>query len=213
MEDTALRKIDTLFHTNRDKFLKEMRRKRKQDENVNVPIDELKRNFEKLFNERNQTNLNKTHDEILLELNSYEKEINESINTELIEVPPEIIKRIIADLPNGKSSGFVEAKNEMFKYGCIYELSIIIANIIKAMIKFNQIPYLFNVGKILPILKKNDGPNDEINNIRPITISDTIANVFEKYLPTRIEGNHQDPKDMIGKIDREIWRVHLPKQK
>ena len=40
----------------------------------------------------------------------------------------------------------------------------------------------FNVGKIVPILKLNTGPTDSINNIRPITISDSLSNIFEKYI-------------------------------
>ena len=52
MEDITLKRIDTLFHTNRDKFWKEMRRIRKQNESVSVSINDLKLNFEKLFNEK-----------------------------------------------------------------------------------------------------------------------------------------------------------------
>ncbi|RMZ99708.1 RNA-directed DNA polymerase from mobile element jockey-like [Brachionus plicatilis] len=100
----------------------------------------------------------------------------------------------IDELPNGKSSVFGDTCNEMFKYGCIDELSIILAKIFETMIKYNQLPYLFNVGKILPILKNNNGPNNEINNTRPITISDTISNLFEKYILHRLERKHSDPQ-------------------
>lgn len=68
----------------------------------------------------------------------------------------------------------------MFKYGCKEEIAITLAKIFESIIKYNQIPFLFNVGKILTILKNSDNPNDDINNVRPIKISDTITNVFEK---------------------------------
>ncbi|RNA02796.1 RNA-directed DNA polymerase from mobile element jockey-like [Brachionus plicatilis] len=118
------------------------------------------------------------------------------------QLPPTIdsndIKKIIKELPNGKSSGFGDTCSEMFKYGCIDELSIIIAKIIETMIKNNQFPYQFNVGKRLPIIKNNNGPNNEINYTRPITISDTIANLFEKYILHRLERKHSDPRTQFG---------------
>ena len=50
----------------------------------------------------------------------------------------------------------------------------------------------------MPILKKNDGPTDDINNIRPIRISDTIANIFKKYALSKLENKHQDPETQFG---------------
>ncbi|RNA38630.1 hypothetical protein BpHYR1_012075 [Brachionus plicatilis] len=53
VENSSLKRIDALFHANKDSFWKEMRRRKKQNGNINVSINELKENFEKLFNERN----------------------------------------------------------------------------------------------------------------------------------------------------------------
>ncbi|CAF0751774.1 unnamed protein product [Brachionus calyciflorus] len=96
-----------------------------------------------------------------------------------IKVDQDTIKEIIKELPNSESIRFEEVSNQMLKYGCMDELSEIIAKLIEQMIKYNQKPYLLNVGKILPIHKKSDGQTDDVNNIRPITISDTITNLFE----------------------------------
>ena len=65
----------------------------------------------------------------------------------------EEIREIIKSLPNGKALGFAEVKNEMIKYACIEEITIIISEIIKEMLKYGEIPYFFNVGKIMTIIK------------------------------------------------------------
>jgi hypothetical protein len=39
----------------------------------------------------------------------------------------------------------------------------------------------FNIGKIVPIIKDPRGDYSSVNNIRPITLSDTLATIFEIY--------------------------------
>ncbi|CAF1066926.1 unnamed protein product, partial [Brachionus calyciflorus] len=123
IEDINVKRIDTLFHVHRDKFWKEMKRIRKTDESINVPMDDLRNNFERLFNEKNnlknENNLSTAQDEI----NEYEKIINETLDISNIKVDQDTIKEIIKELPNGKSIGFADVSNEMVKYGCIEELS------------------------------------------------------------------------------------------
>ncbi|RNA44024.1 hypothetical protein BpHYR1_046227 [Brachionus plicatilis] len=122
VENSTLKRIDALFHANRDSFWKEMRRRKKQNGNINVSINELKENFEKLFNERN------------LEIRKYEREINESLKTDLIKVERQTIRRILEELPNCKSVGFGDLYNELFKYGCLDELTEILAIVLETMI-------------------------------------------------------------------------------
>ena len=39
---------------------------------------------------------------------------------------------------------------------------------------------------------------DDVNNIRPFSISDTITNLFESYKLTRISEKHKDPQTQFG---------------
>ena len=56
-------------------------------------------------------------------------------------------------------------------------------------------PENFNLGRITPILKDTNKSNKMINNIRPITVSDVISNIFEKYLLYRVNEQIKDKKE------------------
>jgi hypothetical protein len=85
---------------------------------------------------------------------------------------------IINSLGNGKAIGFAEVSNEMWKYGCGTGLEIWVKIIFEKMIETGEMPYLFNVGKIMPITKDPEKERN-LKNLRPITISDSLANIFE----------------------------------
>jgi hypothetical protein len=65
---------------------------------------------------------------------------------------------------------------------------------LEIMFKYGILPKLFNVGKIISIIIDKKFSNDIIN-IRPITISDTIAIIFEKYLLININAQLKDKKE------------------
>lgn len=143
--------------------------------------------------------MNTQNDEqVKAEIENYENLINEQIETNLIEVNQETIKNIISNLPNGKSTGFAETNYEMYKYGPIDQLAEILSIIFEKMLKYNVIPYLFNIGKITPVIKNANESNSDINKIRPITISDSLSNIFEMYLLRRMEKTYQDSKTQFG---------------
>ena len=66
------------------------------------------------------------------------------------------------------------------------------------MLIYNVISCFFNVGKIIPIIKKENESNSDMNNIRPITISDSLAKIFEINVLRRIEKTHQDTETEFG---------------
>ena len=65
---------------------------------------------------------------------------------------------------------------------------------LEIMFKCGILPKLFNVGKIIPIIIDKKFSN-YIINIRQITISDTIAIIFEKYLLININAQLKDKKE------------------
>ena len=110
----------------------------------------------------------------------------------------EEIREIIKSLPNGKALGFAEVTNEMIKYACIEKITIIISEIIREMLKYGKIPYFFNVGEIMPIIKNEKESKTDMSNNRLITISDPLANIFEKNVEQHIETRHKDPEVQFG---------------
>jgi hypothetical protein len=54
-----------------------------------------------------------------------------------------------------------------------------------------------NIGKIIPIIKDPKKRADDVNNIR-IKISDTFANIFEKYLLINFNSQIKDEDQQFG---------------
>lgn len=119
-------------------------------------------------------------------------------NNETYFISEEDLKRIINDLPNGKSAGFSDVTNEMFKYGMSKTLLNVTKNLLEKIIKFGKIPKFFNIGIIKPIIKDDQKSCNDLNNIRPITISDTISNIYEKVILAEIGKVYQDPNKQFG---------------
>ena len=92
------------------------------------------------------------------------------------------MKKIIKDLKNNKSKGHHKIQNELIKYANNDKIIDLITILIKHMFENSFMPKNFNIGRITPILKDANKSNKMINNIRPITVSDVISNIFEKYL-------------------------------
>ena len=104
-------------------------------------------------------------------------------------VHKDLLKKIIKELPNNKCTGFRNIQNELFKNDLII-ISDIIENIFTAMFNNGWVPDNFNNGKIVPIIK-------DINN-RPITILDTLSNIYEKYMLIIINKKVQGKKQQLG---------------
>ena len=56
-----------------------------------------------------------------------------------------------------------------------------IAKYLQLIINSKFVPTNFNVGKIVPIIKDVRGDLSSLDNVRPITLSDTLATIFELY--------------------------------
>ena len=57
--------------------------------------------------------------------------------------------------------------------------------LINKIYKEGTFPKEFNLCKMRPIIKNFQNANDDINNIRPISISSSIAQLFERLLLNR----------------------------
>ena len=99
---------------------------------------------------------------------------------------------------NGKSVGYSQIPNEAIKYAKNDLLIYAISKLFERMICWDYIPAKFNIGKIIPLLKDEKGDLNSMNNIRPLTISDTISNMYEKYMLGQIMKTHVEPKQQYG---------------
>ena len=153
--------------------------------------------FRELFNNHyNNSEENDKKNELARKRN--EERLKKCTTNEKHKVGIQNIKDIIKHLNNGKSSGYSKIPGEAIKYCQNEKLPVVIQAILQRIIDFGYIPRSFNIGVITPILKDERGDTRSINNIRPITVSDVLANIFEKYILQIIEKNHQEPCQQFG---------------
>ena len=96
-----------------------------------------------------------------------EKEINEAIKT----------------LKNNKSGGFDAIINEMLKSSQVYLLKCF-KKLFNKVLTSGEFPEIWAKGFIVPIYK--NGPKDDPNNYRGITIGSSVGKLFSKILNSRL---------------------------
>ena len=85
----------------------------------------------------------------------------------------------------------------MYKHGG-KALAIVVCSILTKIVNLAYTPMNLNTGLIFPIIKDAKGCNSDINNTRPLTISDTIAIIFEKYLLEIVDEVWEDEDLQFG---------------
>ncbi|RNA25856.1 RNA-directed DNA polymerase from mobile element jockey-like [Brachionus plicatilis] len=159
--------------------------------------EEKQRNVN-LINEENERD-NKA---LRIENDKFEGEVNNNDKTNFnkININREFVHKVIKKLPNGKARGFNDVSNELYKYGSTRSLIELTAILMEKIINIGFIPTLFNVGKILPIIKDEEKSKTDVNNVRPITISDTLANIYEKIILNEIDKTHSGKGPQINSV-------------
>lgn len=85
----------------------------------------------------------------------------------------------------------------MFKHGG-KALAIVVCAIITKIVNLSYAPRNLNIGIVFPIIKDSKKSANDINNTRPITISDTLATIFEKYMLEVINNLWDDVELQFG---------------
>ena len=190
------------FYNDRDKFRDEMKNTMKKKIVPDIELNLMTDQFNELFNKK----IVKT---VQGEINHLKIENENVIYEDLIKNEREVdfeyytvnrieIINIIDKLKNGKSVGNGGISNEAIKLANNNIMIYAIQKLIEKMINWQYVPNNFNIGKIIPIIKDEKGSLNDINNIRPLTISDTISNIYEKYMLYQIMKTHVEPKQQYG---------------
>jgi hypothetical protein len=195
-------KINKTRITNKNQFWRQVKNKRSIKKEIEVDIETLKINLKNLFKENNSSNekLIQNHKRIKQEVDEYYNNTKETISN--YQINRLQLKNIIKSLTNNKSRGYSGLANEHFKYSlCDASLDIFI-NLFETMFKFGKMPCSFNIGKIIPIIKDHKKSLKDVNNIRPITISDPFAIIFEKLMLQNINEQIKDKNQQFGFVKR-----------
>ena len=185
------------YQTNIIKFWRTTKSKQRSDIKTKLETNEIKDHFQKIFNveiksdETSQTKARKINENIVKEI----KQKNENV-----EINPEEVQTILEELPKNKAIGHAGISNEMYKYAAMKSnlLANILAKIFSKIINNMIMPSILNISKIIPIVKDEKGDLASANNLRPISISDTIATVFEKLMLNIIKKRIEDEEQQFG---------------
>jgi hypothetical protein len=94
------------------------------------------------------------------------------------------IVSVVNNLPNKKSAGMDEITMDIMKRS-INIIADPLSKIINASFETGVFPNELKVGKVCPIHK--DGPKNEFENYRPISILQSFSKIFEKLVYMRLE--------------------------
>lgn len=86
----------------------------------------------------------------------------------------------------------------MLKYSSSKHIFEYLTLLFEKMIQYQQVPYLFNISILKPIIKDTNKPNNDLNNLRPVAISDAISNLYEAVLLRELERNYTDHDKQFG---------------
>ncbi len=192
-----LEKLNQLFNMkNRNQFWKEVKSMRKNEVKVDIPTQKLKSHYEKLFNEPLMKKCPNEENDLKEAIDSKVNLIENDEETKVI-ICNSKISDIISNLSNNKAIGNSLISNEMLKYSLCPKLIEIIRFIMETIINKKIMPQNLNVGKIIPIPKEDETTQD-INMVRPLTISDCLSNIFEYIMMDQIMKKHQVPQLQFG---------------
>ncbi|CAF0811999.1 unnamed protein product [Brachionus calyciflorus] len=105
---------------------------------------------------------------------------------------------IIENFPSGKCAGFNDVRYEMIKYSKGDNLIDLLKLIFEKMINYQIVPFNFNISVNKSIIKDAKKSKSDINNLRPVSISDAFSNIYEAILLTDLEKQHIDNHKQFG---------------
>ena len=179
---------------NKENFWKKIARMERNGASVNIDIEKVKEAYQSIFTESNRSD--DIEDEDRQKVNEYVTS-NSNVTHNHVTTPEEI-RKMLNNLSLGKAVGIRGLSHEMLKYNGSETLTNVIAKLFDAMINFHVSPEIFNVAIIKPIIKDENKANDDINNIRPVAISDALANLYENLLLDRVKKVHMDSNKQFG---------------
>jgi hypothetical protein len=195
-DENQVRKYNKLFNSDKLEFWKEIKKKDKTKSSVNIPIESLKSELKQLFNEK-LIDAHLTESNSKLSIENYLNQNNDN-DQSTFKLEKQDLICILKKLGNNKSIGYANVSNEHLKYGINDELVEWLVLIFEKIVNYNIIPSDFNIGIVRPIIKDESKSESDISNIRPITISDALTNIFEKILLLKLESTHKIHDKQFG---------------
>jgi len=177
-------------------FWKQLTKNQQDDSGVDLTADELKCEFSKLFNLKL---VNNGCDDIQLqnEIKTH-ADRQKTLPRTRIMINELDVRDIVLNLPNNKASGPAGLNNEVLKMCCRMSVSgtnntetnmdmiRLMTQLIQYMVDNKVFPNRFNTSVMYALIKDSTKSTSDMNNIRGISVSDVLTNIFEKIMLKKI---------------------------
>ena len=163
---------------------------------INISINLLEQHFKKIFNEED-LDLNEFQKNIVNDVKMYENSI--LLEDEDIREFSDIeIDFAIKESKNSKAVGEDSICSLWLKKSNSTTIRYYLMKLFNSIYKYGIFPLDFNLCKIRPIIKNFSKSNDDVCNVRPISISGSIAQLFERLVLNRNYKNFKTSKNQFG---------------
>ena len=184
-EAKELNKLENLAK-NKDKnkfwlFIKKNRNRRKIEKQISIPAKKLIDHYTKFFS-ANEDHLTETQANISLSVKALFNEytIPKKDNLKLFTINN--LETIFKEMDTSYVKGYDSLSYYLLKNCPQDKLLNFLLFFYNSFIRLNCVPKLLNISIIKPIIKDQNKKADDMNNIRPISISNCLAQIFEKLI-------------------------------
>ena len=170
-------------NSNKNKFwskLRHYKNNNQEKQEIQININELERHYAKIFSE-DSTLENEFQQTVNEEVITFEKQ-NKLNNVNKILFSRSDVESALKQSSNSKSIGNDEINPFLLKHSGSKLMINIIMELFNNILNSGYFPENFNMCLIKPILKNKSKSNKDIDNVRPIAISNSLAQLFERII-------------------------------
>ena len=161
------------------RFTSKLKKNRTELKEINVPTDQLINHYKKLFFVEDSS-LSQDQIEISLKVKNYS-----SAYLKPSKIPNFTVNQLnksLNELSNSSVKGFDQLSYQLIKKSITDASKKLLLLFYNSILTSVKIPHDLNIAIIKPILKDPNKNTDELNNIRPISISNTLSQILEKLI-------------------------------
>lgn len=185
------------LNSNKDKFwnfIRKSNKKHSHDVDPTIPAAQLITHYSKFFFE-NYT-LDQDQQNIKTHVNSLYSQTTPEISPPLFSQP--LLNSIVHELKNSDVEGYDKTSYSMIKFTNSNNFNSLLLDFFNNIIRLAVIPHKFNTSIIKPIIKDQNKSTSDTNNIRPLSISNALAQIFERLILSNSPLLHKMHKNQFG---------------
>lgn len=177
------------------RFIKKNRKKRSIEKNVSIEPDKLLDHYRNFFFD-DQSSLSDAQLLIKDEVKTTYDNYSPPSNIPFFKLRH--LEDIIKELKSSEVKGFDSITYNLIKRAGSEKLNHCLLSFFNNLLIYNCVPDDFNVSIIKPIIKDQNKNAGDINNIRPISISNCLSQIFEKLILFSSPELHKIHKNQFG---------------